>query len=158
METYPLPQHLVDSLDEVLRNEARWLVKDMAKTLGVPAAPLLKKVLQKKRSVYLYESTETSYQCKALVPFKNVLKICRKPVLLHSPFCHDHQKWHPPAKLPKTKLVRFRIPYSDYSNLLIDKQTGRIYGPTMDCCGLYNFETKTAQIYKLAAPSEKDSS
>lgn len=149
MEQYPLPQHLVDALDEVLRNEARWLIKDMAKTLGVPAAPLIKKVLQKKRSVYLYESQETDYQCKALVPFKNILKICRKPVLLHTKTCHEHQSWKAPDKLPKCKLVKFKIPYGDYPDLLLDKETGKIYGPTMDCCGTYDFETKTARMYRL---------
>jgi hypothetical protein len=146
---YPLPADLLDSLDEVLRNEARWLIKDMAKTLGIPAAPLLKQVLDKKRSVYLYEKNHTDYQCKALVPQKNIYTYCRKPNILHTDFCDSHQSWSPPEKIPKQKLARIHVPYdSNIPALWLDKKTGMIYNTFMDVCGTYDIGTCVLTIFK----------
>jgi len=147
---YPLPADLLDSLDEVLRNEARWLVKDMAKTLGVPAGPLLKQVLDKKRSVYLYEKEENNYQCKALIPQKNIYVYCRKPNILHTGFCDSHQSWTPPEKIPKQKLVRVEVPYdSSIPALWLDKETGSLYDTFMDICGSYNSDTCVISLFKV---------
>ena len=147
---YSLPSDLLDSLDEVLRNEARWLVKDMAKTLGIPATPLLKQVLDKKRSVYLYEKEHTSYQCKALVPQKNIYVYCRKPNILHTSFCDSHQSWIPPVKIPKQKLSRLQIPYdTTIPPLWLDKETGMVYDTYMDIYGTYNSDSGVLSIFKL---------
>lgn len=147
---FPLPSCLLDSIDEVLRNEARWLIKDMAKVLGVSPVPLIKQILDKKSSIYLYDN-ESDFQCTALIPQSNLLVVCRKPVILHSKLCDEHVNWKPSMKLPKTKLVRFQVPYdSTIPQLWLDKESGNVFNENMDVCGEYNLDTKVFKLFRIS--------
>ena len=147
---YPLPSCLLDSLDEVLRNEARWVVKDIATRLGVPVLPLLKKVMDDKRSIYLYEKEDTTFQCQALIQELNILVHCRHPAILHTNMCSQHQSWIPPRKYPKQKLVRLQVPYNpDISSLWLDKKSGSVYNNKMDVVGFYNSDSAVLEIFSI---------
>ena len=151
---YPLPSSLLDSLDEVLRNEARWIIKDIATRIGVPAIPLIKKIMDEKRSIYLYEKDDTTFQCHALIPDSNILVHCKNPVILHTNFCSVHQTWTPPGKFPKQKLVRLQIPYdSDSEALWLDKKSGSVYNKTMDVVGFYNSSSSTLEMFVISKQS-----
>lgn len=107
----PVPKPLWDALENVLMVKSRELIKDLAKSLHQPEKPLLDAFKAKKQLVHLVEMddpTDNKFECEALVCTHAVAHRCRRPVLLGSKVCPEHEHWTMPSVSNKPVLRKVK--------------------------------------------------
>jgi len=128
---YPIPDIIYHSLRQAILAEAKRLVKDIAKTLGKPEAPLWKEVSKETANFFLIEQpdpTNDTYECRAYEIQEGLYKVCRRPVIYGTCLCPTHAPEvikKPPANLPILQKV-----YSDGTlKAYINPATNEVHDP-----------------------------
>ena len=144
---YKVPRLLWESLEAVLLAQGKRYVRDIAKTLKVNEKELLKQVFSTKDAVKiaLHDTTTASLQCSAYLP-GSIVHLCRKPVLLGSPFCESHQQVRSlvttPANLEKLADDGSRPP-------LWTQEDGTVLDATGSGCGIYNKDRSKLVLFEV---------
>jgi hypothetical protein len=109
--SYPMPKPLWDALENVLTVKSKELIKDLAKALKQPEKPLLDAFRAKKQPFHLVElddPTDNKFECEAFVCQSAVAHRCRKPVVLGTKTCPEHECWTAPSFGSKPVLQRVK--------------------------------------------------
>jgi hypothetical protein len=117
----PIPSILWSSLEDVLSTNMRLFVKDIARTLGRPEAPLLQALNAEKIRPYIVEASEETHEidmCCAVICVKpeapQFLQPCGHPIVWNSTThrCMEHLSHRPtvpPSSLPVLKRLEHQL-------------------------------------------------
>jgi len=131
-----IPKSLFDSLSASLNQEAKRLCKESAKLLKVPEKELLEKILKKMPKITICEDNSMPYSCPVYNEKKYVER-CRKPCLLGTGRCTEHQNVHVPEPTTQKLLTRIQATAEIPDPLFCDESDGTVYNSSADAVGFY---------------------
>jgi len=141
-----IPKSLFDSLTASLNQEARRLCKDSAKLLKIPEKELLEKILKKMPKITVSEDNNMPYSCPVYNEKKHVER-CRKPCILGTGRCTEHQSVSVPEPTTQKLLTRIQSTEIISEALFCDESDGTVYNSSGDIVGFYLNNTLT--LYNL---------
>jgi hypothetical protein len=141
-----IPKSLFDSLQASLNQEARRLCKESAKILKIPEKEILEKILKKMPKITVCEDNNMPYSCPVYNEKKHVER-CRKPCILGTGRCINHQSVSVPEPTTQKLLTRIQSTEEITENLWCDESDGSVYNSSAVIVGdylnnkltLYNF-------------------
>ena len=134
-----LPQSLLASLTASFEAEAKRLAKDMAKLLRVPEKEILQLVKQiPKIQFKIYDDSENESSCPILIEEPGLVKRCRRPCVLGTSRCMQHQL-NDILSVPDTVKPLTRIKGHPY---WCDEETKHVYNANGECVGELNEENQ----------------
>lgn len=147
-----VPETLFLTLQATFQAEAKRLCADMAQILGVPEKELQSKILKgPKLQLTLVEDSERPLTCLVPTHIGATLTKCRKPCLLGTSRCADHQghpdpvsqSQEPPTSLKPLQRLETIVHNDIPLQLWVDEETGHVFTADHKHIGMYENERLT---------------
>ena len=135
-----IPKTLLAGLDAVFQKEAKKLACDIAKTLKRPEKEVLDILKKSEKIQYkIYNTDDNDLTCPVLLDGKTLAQRCRRPCLLGTNRCVQHQMIAhiPTCNETHKELTRCICTSSETSQrcILLDEDTNMVYNSEGSCIG-----------------------
>jgi len=142
MPAIKLPKSLLTTIQTAFKLEAKRLCRDIATILQKPEKELIEKVLQSQIALEILEDNDETHSCPILIQHSVVLERCRRPCLLGTGLCIQHQSITTIPEVPSSLKTLTRIECSSEHTLSLwcDESTGYVYGTDGTQVGWYKNE------------------
>lgn len=138
-----LPKQLVESLQQAFLSEARRVCCDAAKLLHQDKQEVLA-ILKKMPPIQfqIIDDSDHHTTCPVLLQTGAIVERCRRPCILGTNVCINHQDESEPPSIESctTKLTRVKHSEPDFGPLWCDEETRNVYSREGQCVGILTEE------------------
>jgi hypothetical protein len=139
MPTIKLPVSLFTTFQTACKIEAKRICKQAAKLLQRPEKEVLDKVFASQLVVQIIDDDDRPLTCPILLRHATLVERCRRPCILGTGKCINHQTTSSNDSYPSDVLQVTRIDYKE-DLLWCDESTGNVYNSSGSIVGFYKDE------------------
>jgi len=149
MPTVKIPSSLLETIQSTFKLEAKRICHDLATILQKPEKELLEKVLQSPITLQVFDTSTIELSCPVLLQTATILERCRRPCILGTGLCvqHQHITAIPDLHPSLQHLTRIESAETHPTPLWCDETTGIVYSDTATCVGWYKDTVLTLVTY-----------